>query len=166
MEILMVGAPVRKPVNQGRISVIGLDGRLTKEILSDGSYWEIAYNDRERTIIRILKDPSHTTLSQERFVFDRRGNVISYTDGKNNTVTRQYDGLNRLKTKLILLIPPQVAQEQTHISYGRNTLMIINNLGEKQIFTKDALGCITSVVNEDANDQKVAETTYAYSPNN
>ncbi len=66
----------------------GLDGRLTKEILSDGSYWEIAYNDRERTISRILKDPSHTTLSQERFVFDRRGNVISYTDGKNGCLKK------------------------------------------------------------------------------
>ncbi len=87
--------------------------------------------------------------------------MISYTDGKNNTVTRQYDGLNRLKTEF-----GPSAQEQTHISYGRNTLMIINNLGGKQIFTKDALGRITSVVNEDANDQKVDETTYAYSPNN
>ncbi len=147
--------------NNNPIDYYGLDGRLTKEILSDGSYWEIAYNDRERTIIRILKDPSHTTLSQERFVFDRRGNVISYTDGKNNTVTRQYDGLNRLKTEF-----GPSAQEWNHISYGRNTLLIINNLEEKQIFTKDAWGRITSVVNEDANDQKIAETTYAYSPNN
>ncbi len=39
----------------GYISPIGLDGRLTKEILSDGSYWETAYNDRERTISRIRK---------------------------------------------------------------------------------------------------------------
>ncbi len=146
--------------------MIGLDGRLTKEILSDGSYWEIAYNDRERTISRTLKNSSHTTLSQERFVFDRRGNVISYTDGKNNTVTRQYDGLNRLKTEINPSDTPQAAQEQTHISYGRNTLMIINNLEEKQIFTKDAWGRINSVVNENANNQKVAETTYAYSPNN
>ncbi len=44
--------------------------------------------------------------------------------------------------------------------------MLINNLGEKQIFTKDAWGRITKIVNEDANNQKVAETTYAYSPNN
>ncbi len=138
-----------------------LDGRLSKEILSDGSYWETAYNDRERNISRVRKDSSHKTLSQESYTFDRRGNVTSYADGKNGTITRQYDGLNRLKTEF-----GPSAQEWNHISYGRNTLLIINNLEEKQIFTKDAWGRITKIVNEDANNQKVAETTYAYSPNN
>ena len=115
-------------------------------------------------ISRVRKDSSHQTLSQESYSFDRRGNMISYTDGEGKTITGEYDQLNRLKTQFAPSDTPQAAQERTHISYGRNTLLIINNLGEKQIFTKDALNRITSVVNEDANNQKVSETTYAYSP--
>ena len=136
----------------------GLDGRLVKQIESDGSYWETAYNDIERTITRIRKDSSHATLSQESYAFDRRGNVISYTDGQKRTVTRQYDSLNRLKTEF-----GPSAREWNHISYGRNALMIINHLGEKQTFTKDALGRISKIVNQDANNQKIAEITYNYS---
>ena len=134
----------------------GLDGRLIKEIESDGSYWETSYNDIERTITRVRKDSSHATLNQERYSFDRRGNVISYTDGQGKTFTREYDQLNRLKTE-------SGPSGWNHISYGRNTLMLTNHLGEKQIFTKDAWGRITKIVNEAANSQKISETTYTYS---
>ena len=114
-------------------------------------------------ISRVRKDSSHQTLSQESYSLDRRGNVISHTDGEGKTITREYDQLNRLKIEFAPSDTPNAAREWTHISYGRNTLMLSNNLGEKQIFTKDALGRVTSVVNEDADNQEVSETTHTYS---
>ncbi len=140
-----------------------LDGRLDKEILSDGSYWEIAYNDRERNISRVRKDSSHKTLSQESYTFDRRGNVISYTDGQNKTITRQYDGLNRLTAETTPPEKPGEPQRRTTIAYNGNAITITNAQGEKQTHTKDALGRTTSILIQDASNKKVSETKYAYS---
>jgi hypothetical protein len=60
----------------------------------------------------------------------------------------------------------EVAQRRTNIGYSGNTATISNDRGEKLILTKDALGRITSIVNQDANGEKISETTYAYSAEN
>ncbi len=143
-----------------------LDGRLAKEILSNGTYWETTYNDIGRTVIRTLKDASHQILTQESYTFDRRGNLISHTDGEGHTFLKQYDKLNRLKTEMGPPATPQAAQQRTTITYDdhKRTITTTNALGEKQILTRDAIGRATSLLIKNADGQTIRESTYTYSP--
>ncbi len=140
-----------------------LDGRLEKEILSDGSYWKIDYDDINSEIICILQDSTHEILGEESYSFDQHGNMISYTDREGKTIAREYDKLNRLIAEIVypeeFYLPPQ----RTEIAYNGNTITITNAQGEKGIITKDALGRTTSILVQDANNEKVSETKYIYS---
>lgn len=144
-----------------------LDGRLAKEILSNSSYWETAYNDLKRTITRTLKDPSGQPLITENYTFDRRGNLISSTDGESHTFLKEYDKLDRIKAEIGPPSTPQAEQRTTSITYDdrKRTITSTNTLGEKRILSRDAIDRALSAVIQDASGQKVRENTYAYSPN-
>lgn len=146
------------------------DGRIEKEILPNGSYWEIAYNDGGRKITRTLKTVGGSPLRTETQVFDERGNVLSQTEaegagsgGDGLTTTRTFDGLNRPKSET----GPENSgspTQQTTWTYDASgkTTRVFNGLNQETETVTDILGRpVTLKVKEGAN--VVRQTTYAYS---
>lgn len=141
------------------------DGRVFKEILRNGSYWETTYEDFNRVVTRRLKNSGGTVLKTQVKGYDRRGNCISETiDGA--TFTNTYDGLDRLKTSTGPTATGTTAQQMVTYSYpdgeGRE-VDAANGLGEKTITMRDALGRMESEEVRTAGDVVVRKTSYAYS---
>lgn len=145
-------------------------GRLLREILPNGSYWETAYDDGERKVTRTLKDSGGTPLRTQIQVFDERGNPLSTTlqeaggGGGALVTTRTFDGLNRPKTETGPAGSGSSAQQTTTWTYdasGRVT-KVSNGLGQETETVTDILGRpVTVRVKDGAN--VVRQTTYAYS---
>ncbi len=123
------------------------DGRLSQEILRNGSTWTTVYDDFNRIVTRTLTNAAGTVLATEISAYDLRGNLISHTDADGYTKTATYDGLDRVKTAMG---PPALslsngapsAQQVTTYIYGASTAKIVttqNGLGEQTVMTSDAL---------------------------
>jgi RHS repeat-associated protein len=142
------------------------DGRLRTEILRNGSYWQTVYDDVNRTVTRTFKNSATTILATETKVFDRRGNLISATDGEGFTTTTSYDDLDRPK---IVTGPPtsgSSAQHVTTYTYDNcgKVLKVKNTLNEETTTTSDALMRPLLVQVRDNVGGLVRQTSYAYTP--
>lgn len=146
------------------------DGRIEREILPNGSYWETTYDDDQRKVTRTLKASGGSALRSEIARFDERGNALSTTlqeaggGGGVLVTTRTFDGLNRPKTETGPAGSGASAQRTTTWTYdasGRVT-KVSNGLGQETETVTDILGRpVTVKVKDGAN--VVRQTTYAYS---
>lgn len=141
------------------------DGRVKKEILRNGSYWETDYDEVNRTTTRTLKKANGTILASETRVLDRRGNLTSFNDAEGATFTNTYDGLDRVKSKTGPAGTTASAQRATSYFYDAAGIVHIteNGLGERTITTHDALGRVTRSEVREANGTIVRESTQTYS---
>ena len=162
-----VGQPRRIETPDGAITEWRYlpDGRLYREILRNGTYWETTYDDLARTVTRTLKKPDLTVLASESRTFDRRGNVISTTDAEGYTRTTTYDDLDRPKTVTGPVAGPGSAQQTVTTTYDAagKTVSTVNALGEVTIATSDALGRPVSVDIKSALGTVIRHTGYTYS---
>ncbi|MEM1294150.1 MAG: DUF6531 domain-containing protein, partial [Verrucomicrobiota bacterium] len=79
-----------------------LDGRLRRIPVTHNTYWSVVYDDDARSVTRTLltlagSSPSSSGPVSDVQIFDRRGNLVSYTDPEGHTFTVTYDGLDRPK---------------------------------------------------------------------
>jgi RHS repeat-associated protein len=138
------------------------DGRIKREYLSNGNYWETVYDDVNRIVRRTFSaDP----LNTESRVYDRRGNLILTTNAVGAVYTSLYDGLGRLK---FAAGPPTVSgvctQRLTAYFYDATgeSLVVSNALGEKTITTFDPLGRTIFSQVRTANGSLVRVTSNSY----
>jgi YD repeat-containing protein len=141
------------------------DGRLQKEILRNGSYWEIVYDDIARTVIRMLRRSDGTALATEVSAYDLRGNLVSHTDVEGHVTTVTYDGLDRIKTISGPAATASSGRQCVTIFYGASTKtrQMQNSLGETVAIASDALGRPVRIEIKDATGTVVRATGYAYS---
>ncbi len=141
------------------------DGRLFKEILRNGTYWQTTYNDVARTVTRTLRKPDATVLATETRTYDRRGNLVSTTDVEGHVRTTTYDDLDRVKTTTGPVATATSARQTTTTVYDAagKTLRVVNALGEAAVTTTDALGRPVLVEIKSAADAVIRQTAYAYS---
>jgi RHS repeat-associated protein len=158
-----------------------LDGRVKREIKSNGAYWQTTYDDANRITTRIFYSAAGSPLATNSVQVDRRGNVIQEKDAGGNVFTAAYDGLDRTKSAAGPAIVTVTATEDItgHITgYVTNvlqqastnfyaaanrTVTNINALGEKTITTLDAIGRTTSALVYGATGGLVRERNLAYS---
>jgi YD repeat-containing protein len=74
-----------------------LDGRVNREIQSNGAYWQTTYDDVNRINTRIFYSASGVPEATNSVQFDRRGNPIQQVDAGGNVFTAAYDDLDRIK---------------------------------------------------------------------
>jgi RHS repeat-associated protein len=159
-----------------------LDGRLHKEFLPNGNYWETIYNDPQRTVTRYFHNGGGI-LATNLVVMDAHGNVIKSTDSDGNVFTNLYDGLDRIK---IAAGPPvitvvnaatgiqlpttnfvtNILQQITTYIYDTagQTLTTSNALGETTVTTSDAMGRPTQVAIYASNSVtpvRITSTSYS-----
>ncbi len=142
-----------------------LDGRVVREVLRDGSYWETAYDDLNRTTTRTLKTAGGATLAVTSKTMDRRGNVISETDAEGHTWTMTYDDLDRVKTRIGPPATATSARQSSTFTYDNSGKVTIetNALNEQTVTTTDALGRVTLVEWKDAGGTVVRSRSTSYS---
>ena len=156
------------------------DGRVRREILANGNYWETIYDDAHLLVTRDFHNASATlaTVTQQ---FDPRGNLIQSVDAEGNVFTNFYDGLDRLKlaagpqtfTVAATGFPPgsapfvtNIAQQvEAYIYDGSGQMLTVSNaLGEKAVTISDVLGRPTQVAVYATNGSTVRVTSAYYSP--
>lgn len=142
-----------------------LDGRLRREYLPNGHFWETTYDDINRSITRTF---SANPSINETTIYDRHGNVRIITNAVRAVFINVYDGLNRLKAAMG---PPDrpgfYAQQVTTFSYdgsGR-TMTATNALGEQTTTTYDALQRPVLVQVRTAGAGLTTETITTYAKN-
>jgi YD repeat-containing protein len=144
-----------------------VDGRTDREPVNHNTYWDYAYDDYSRTVTRVLKTNAGATLLTESKTFDRRGNVVSETDGEGHTFTATYDDLDRPK---VLSGPPTTtssAQQSVTYTYDASgkTTASTNALGESEVVTKDLLGRPVLSVVKAVGGAVIRQTSYSYAAN-
>ncbi|MDP3486500.1 MAG: hypothetical protein Q8S19_01025 [Bacillota bacterium] len=82
------------------------------------------------------------------YTYDRLGNLLTVTDARGKTITRQYDGLNRLAT----LTYPGTTRNTVTYTYNNAGQVLTETNGSQTSFTYDARGLLTRVT--------YADTTY------
>lgn len=142
-----LGQPRRRTLPDGSVQEwrYRIDGRLDREILRNGTYWQNTYDDVARTTARTLKTATGTTLSSETRTYDRRGNLGTFTDAESATFTTTYDDLDRVKTSTGPDATSTSAQQSTTTAYDDAGITVVttNALGESTVTTRDALGRVT-----------------------
>jgi RHS repeat-associated protein len=142
-----------------------LDGRVQKEILSNGSYWLYEYGDANRRVTRRFYSSGNTLLATETKDFDRRGNLVTLTDVDGHVFQTTYDGLDRKK---MALGPPTVSgssdqQTTIYVYDGAGvTLEVRNLLSEKTVTTFDAAGRALTVQTFTAGGTPIRYTATSY----
>jgi RHS repeat-associated protein len=144
------------------------DGRLQKEVLRNGCYWLVTYNDVALTVTKTLTAPDGTNIATKSEAYDPLGNLVGTTDVDGNTFTNTFDGLNRVKTATGPQTVAGSAQRFTTYFYGASEKTVIaqNALDESTITTSDALSRALLVQVKDANGSAVRTTSYVYSADN
>jgi YD repeat-containing protein len=158
-----------------------LDGRVRREVQSNGAYWETTYQDSERTITKIFKTAAGTAQATNVSETDRRGNVIRRVDAGGFTFTNKFDGLDRIKSAMgpvVTFDPPPGApglpggtpppiQQVTQTFYDAAGVVVtnVNALGEKTITYSDALGRSTRMEIRNPANTLVREATTVYAAN-
>jgi RHS repeat-associated protein len=159
------------------------DGRLRREVQSNGAYWETTYQDSLRRVTKVFLSAAGAPLSTNITEFDRRGNVARTVDALGFVSTNRFDGLDRLKftvgpvtTTVVDTGPPGPGGSGglvTNTTYRASTnfydasglvLTNINSAGERTITRTDALGRMVRTEIRDKNNALVRETSTAYSP--
>ncbi len=158
-----------------------LDGRVKRQYLNNGSYWQTIYDDVNLLATRTFYSSGGAALATNVSGFDRRGNVILKVDAAGNAFTNVYDGLNRLK----MTAGPAIVTVASHenpitfvITYVTNVLQHsvtcsfdaaglaatnVNALGETSVTTMDVLGRTTSALVYGSSNALVREKHFSYS---
>jgi RHS repeat-associated protein len=134
-------------------------GRVVREYLVNGNYWQITYNDANRSQTKTF---SADAGYLETKVFDRRGNLVVLTNCEGGVFLTSYDGLNRVKQKLG---PPGANQQVSIYGYdssGRK-LVVTNALGEIASTAFDVLGRTVTNAVYDSSYSLVSLNSTAYS---
>ena len=158
-----------------------LDGRVKREIQSNGAYWQTTYDDVNRITTRVFYSAAGAPEATNSVQLDRRGNVIQKVDAGNNAFTTAFDDLDRAKVVAGPAIVTVTSQENPitfQFTYVTNTLQQsvtnyfdaagrvvtnVNALGETTVTTMDALGRATGSQIYSASGSLVREQYLAYS---
>ena len=158
-----------------------LDGRVKREIQSNGAYWQTTYDDVNRITTRIFYSAAGAPEATNSVQLDRRGNVIQKVDAGNNAFTTAFDGLDRAKVAAGPAIVTVTSQENPitfQVTYATNVLQQsvtnffdaagrvvtnVNALGETTVTTMDALGRTTGAQIYSSSGSLVREKYFAYS---
>jgi RHS repeat-associated protein len=155
------------------------DGRLRREILRNGAYWETVYDDANRRVTRTFHSSAGVAQATNIFEFDRRGNLIRHVDAGGNGFTNSYDGLGRLKFSLgprianepppglpLLGSPPPPVQQTITNFYEAAGIVVtnINAIGERTITYFDILGRVTRKEIRSSANELVNEASIEYAP--
>jgi RHS repeat-associated protein len=144
-----------------------LDGRLAREIYSNGSYQDVVYDDDARTVSRTLRASGGGALATSSEAYDRRGNLVSATDREGYTTVTVYDDLDRPKSVTGPVATTRSAQQtQTSIYDAAGVVQrVVNGLNEESRTTFDAIGRPELVEVRDASNNVVSRTAYSYTTN-
>jgi len=158
-----------------------LDGRVKREYLSNGSYWQTVYDDVNLLATRTFYSSGGAALATNVSGFDRRGNVILKVDAAGNAFTNVYDGFNRLKMTAGPAIVTVSSQENPitfQVTYVTNVLQHsvtcsfdaaglattnVNALAETTVTKMDVLGRATSTLVFGSSGALVREKYFSYS---
>jgi RHS repeat-associated protein len=136
-----------------------MDGRVQKQFLCNGSYWETIYDDANLRVTNYFKNTTGSILATKFIQFDTRNNVIQQSDLEGNVATNLFDGLNRIKVAAgapSLSISPSwdfstlvtnITQQILTYIYDASsqTTTVSNAVGEKTVTVSDAMGRPTQV---------------------
>lgn len=162
-----------------------VDGRLKREILHNGSYWETTYNDDARITTRIFYSAANVALATNAVESDRRGNIVRIVDEGGFVSTNRFDGLDRIKVAAgpaIVSISPTnlpsfsggasgpitsiVQQVSTYLYDSAGKVLTVSNaLKERITTTRDALGRVVRSEIFGSNGVSVRLTSTAYAAN-
>lgn len=140
-----------------------LDGRLRREYLASGSYYETTYDDLNRLVNRTF---SGDASFLETKIFDRRGNLVTTINAVGAVFSTTYDGLDRIKQAVGPATSGGSSQQVTTYTYDDSgkKLTVSDSLGDSTVTWFDALGrSITNAV-YDLSSNRVEVTTTVYSP--
>jgi len=159
-----------------------LDGRVKRQYLVNGSYWQTVYDDVHLLTTRTFYSSAGIALATNVSGVDRRRNPILSIDAAGNSFTNVYDGLNRLKLAagpVITTVIQQsgmspggpytyhtnLLQHQTLNSFDAAGLAVtnVNALGETTVTLSDVLGRTTSTRVFSSSGSLVREKYFACS---
>ena len=153
-----------------------LNGRVVKEILPNGNYWQTVYDDANRRVTRSFKTVGGSTLASGYTQMDRRGNAVQKSDLAGNVFTNFFDGLDRIKLAAgpaIITVSfdwdlvhyhtniNQQVTAYTYDAYGQ-TVTSTNAMGEKSVTTSDALARVVQVAYYASNSTTALRVTSTY----
>jgi len=143
-----------------------LDGRVTREPINHNLYWDISYDDLNRTVTKVLTAVSGGAIATRTETYDRRGNLVEWNDVENHTFICAYDGLNRKKSETGPAATASSAQQTTTYTYDAAgvTLTVANGLNEQTVTTYDAIGRVGQIDVKDASGTTQRTTSFVYSP--
>ena len=160
-----------------------LDGRVKRQIQSNGAYWQTTYDDVNRITTRIFYSAAGVPEATNSIQLDRRGNVIQQVDAGGNVFTATYDDLDRVKVAagpaIVTVIQQSGMNPGGPYTYVTNVLQQgftnyfdvagqvltnINALGEVTVTWFDALGRVIQSEIFSASGSLVRQTSMAYSP--
>jgi YD repeat-containing protein len=145
-------------------------GRVQKEILPNGSYWQTTYNDASRAVVRQFINSGGSLLAVTTNIFDRRGNLITNVTAQGAVFFNVYDGLNRLKVAGGPGASGSSAQQITYTYYDGAGVLVTNvdSAGRKTVTTFDATERPLSTQTYDLNNggALIDSQTSSYSPDN
>lgn len=141
-----------------------LDGRIKREIQSNGAYWQTTYDDVNRITTRTFYSASGVAEISNSVQLDRRGNIIQRVDEGGNVFNTAFDGLDRVKNATGPSIttvaqvyphgnPTLTPYYVTNVMYHALTNYYdaagraetnVNAVGETTVTKMDALGRVTT----------------------
>jgi YD repeat-containing protein len=124
-----------------------LDGRIKREIQSNGAYWQTAYDDINLITTRTFYSAAGVAEATNSVQLDRRGNVIQKIDAGGNVFTTSYDGLNRVKSDAGPAIPVITQSSGGMGIPGTNTTYVTNIVQQAIANFYDAAGRVITNVN-------------------
>ena len=138
------------------------DGRPNCEYLPNGNYFQTTYDDVNRLVKRTYSGDS--TYLETR-AYDRRGNLIAYTNAVGAVATTVYDGLNRVKQATVQSFSPTVASQTTTYTYDAagKRLVMTDGLTNSVTISYDPIGRVLTNVVADPHGNPVSINTTAYS---
>lgn len=139
-----------------------LDGRLRREYLASGNYFETTYDDVNRTIRRSFSGDSSYLESE---VFDRRGNLVITTNAAGAVFTAAYDGANRVVQTGGPATTSASSQQTNAYLYQKFGTQVtkVNALGSS-VANYDALGRVATNSVYNIALSRIAVATSDYSP--
>jgi RHS repeat-associated protein len=161
-----------------------LDGRIKRQIQSNGAYWQTTYDDANRITTRVFYSAAGVPEATNSVQLDRRGNVIQKVDAGGNVFSTTFDGLDRPKVTagpaIVTvnqvenggMIPngtytyvTNVLQQLSTNYYDTAGLVVtnINAIGERIISKSDAISRPISTQIYSASGTLVHETYLGYS---
>jgi YD repeat-containing protein len=157
------------------------DGRIKREILRNGAYWETTYDDANRRVTRVFYSAAGSPLATNITEIDRRGNAVRKVDAGGFASTLTYDGLDRVKIAAGPIItntppagapelpggpPPPTQQAVTNYYDAAGVVTTnVNALGEKTVTVVNALGDPTRVEIFSSSNTSVRVTEIVYDAN-